>query len=101
MLAAVWPPGVCAAFLGSSTAPHLAANADGRLPRGRSPRPGAAAAGRAEAAGAAGVAPRAAPVVVVKAGTVAGEVLSERHFGQVVPAWPEPRDANRVAIHCF
>src|SRR5216684_924045 len=48
-----------------------------------------------------GVAPIAAPVVVVKACPVAGEVLREQHVLQVVAAGPEPRDADGVAVHGF
>src|SRR6185436_12259185 len=52
-----------------------------------------------EAAVGAGVAPAAAPVVVVQAGAVAGEVLGEEYVGQVVATGAEAGDADGVAVH--
>src|SRR6266536_4556268 len=66
---------------------------------GPAPEKGAVGVREAQTAVRGGVAPVAAPVVVVQAGAIAGEVLREQHVGQEVPAWPKPRDANRVTVH--
>src|SRR3982074_2024333 len=72
-----------------------------RSQMGPLPEPGAVGVVQAKAAVAASIAPHAAPVVVVQAGAVAGEVLGEQDVGQVVPAWTKGGNANRVAVHRF
>src|SRR5947209_14245727 len=72
---------------------------DGGAEAGPGPQNGAVGVGQAQAAVRGGVAPVATPVVVVKAGAVACEVLGEEYVGQVVAAWAEAWDADRVAVH--
>src|SRR4051812_35742520 len=83
------------------TSPTRALVVDGqrRADMGPFPQQCAVAVGQPEAAVRPGVAPVAAPVVVVEAGTIAGEVLGEQDVGQVVAAGPEARDADGVAVH--
>src|SRR5713226_4952516 len=73
--------------------------------RGAEPSPGpeerAVGVGEPEATVRGRVAPVAAPVVVVQAGPVAGEVLREQDVLQVVAAWPKTGNADGVAIHRF
>src|SRR5712691_2441647 len=93
-------------FLGSDTRCRCRSRAEALvMDRHRGAKPGPAPQERAvgvrqpQAAVRGGIAPVAAPVVVVQAGPVAGEVLGEQDVLQVVAAWPKTGNADGVAVH--
>ena len=72
---------------------------DWRADLGPVPEPDRIVEVHAKAAVAAGVAPHARPVVVVKRGAVGGKILGEEHILDVVATWRIARDAETVARH--